>query len=250
MARRLFLSSEQLRAGAVTISGPPHHYLGRVLRARVGDPLTLFDGAGRDADAVIVAITGETATLEVGAPRVTAPPARPLTVALALIKGERMDSCIQKLTELGASKIVPVTTERTVVRVTGARAQRRHLRFVDIAIGAARQSHRVYVPDIAAITGLSDFLGTLGDHHERSLRLVLSPHESDERDLRSVIAEQLPTDVCLLVGPEGGFTDEEVERARTHGFRPVSLGPYVLRADTAAVAASAALKFALGQVAG
>lgn len=263
MTRRLYLPPAELRAGTVTITGDSHHYMGRVLRARLGDRVTLFDGQGRLADAELAAIGADSATLHVDNMRTETPPPCPLTVALPLLKGERMDACVQKLVELGVAVIAPVVTERTVVRVAGQRAEKRRQRFCDIAIGAARQSQRAFVPRVAGIVTLAEFLQTRRTADGDGLQLVLSPVVDSNVDhkvagkvagqcepLRKLLAGEAPAAVCLLIGPEGGLTEGEVQAARVSGFRPVGLGPHVLRADTAALAGVVAVKFAFTEIAG
>lgn len=241
MSCRLFVDPHALRAGSLVLDGDAHHYLFRVRRLRPGSVVTLFDGAGYEADATVTSVAGDRAVL-------TVEPARPVspartcrvTVMPALIKGERMDYCIQKLVELGVAEIAPVCTARTVVRLSGERAQRRHERFMDIARDAARQSRRATVPEIRDIVALDEALGRVA---AVPLKLLLWPREQ-ERSLRQVVAAPLPQAVCALIGPEGGFTPDEVERAVAAGFEPVSLGPQILRAETAALAVAAVLAFA------
>lgn len=241
MSCRLFVDPHALRAGSLVLDGDAHHYLFRVRRLRPGSVVTLFDGAGCEADATVTSVAGDRAVL-------TVEPARPVspartcrvTVMPALIKGERMDYCIQKLVELGVAEIAPVCTARTVVRLSGERAQRRHERFMDIARDAARQSRRATVPEIRDIVALDEALGRVA---AVPLKLLLWPREQ-ERSLRQVVAAPLPQAVCALIGPEGGFTPDEVERAVAAGFEPVSLGPQILRAETAALAVAAVLAFA------
>lgn len=237
MSCRLLVGPEALRAGSHVVDGGDHHYLFRVRRLRPGSPVTLFDGAGREADAMVVSISADRAVLEVQAPRRVEAEACRVIVMPALIKGERMDFCIQKLVELGVSEIAPVSTARTVVRLSGERARRRHQRFVDIARDAARQSRRAAVPAIRDIVELDQALAAAAGV---PLRLILWTGERT-RTLRDVLQAPLPGAVCVLVGPEGGFAPGEVERALAAGFVPVSLGPHVLRAETAAMAVAAVL---------
>ncbi|ACY12738.1 16S rRNA (uracil(1498)-N(3))-methyltransferase [Haliangium ochraceum] len=241
MSSRLFVEPASLRAGAVEVCGDDHRYLFRVRRLRVGDAVTLFDGAGREADARVAAIDGERAQLEVAEPRaVVAPSPCRVSVLPALIKGDRMDFCVQKLVELGVHEIAPVTSARTVVKLDGARAARRRERFVDIARAAARQCERATVPEIAAIAPLEQ---ALASRAQTPLKLILWARERS-RMLRDIVAQPLPAGVCVAVGPEGGFAPEEIEAAVAAGFEPVGLGGHVLRAETASLAAAALLMLA------
>lgn len=241
MSCRLFVPPAALGAGSLIVGGDDHHYLFRVRRLRPGTALTLFDGEGREAEATVASVAEDQAVLTVEPPRqVAQPPACHVLVMPALIKGERMDFCIQKLVELGVSEIAPVCTARTVVRLEGERARRRHERFVDIARDAARQSGRATVPAIRDITDLDQALAGAAGF---PLKLLLWPRER-ARTLRDVVATPLPRAVCALIGPEGGFAPDEVERAVAAGFEPVGLGPHILRAETAALAVAAVLAFA------
>jgi 16S rRNA (uracil1498-N3)-methyltransferase len=243
MSCRLFVDPQAhaLRAGSLVVDGDAYHYLFRVRRLRPGSEVTLFDGAGCEAEATVASVSAAQAVLTVEPPQQVAPlQTCHLIMMPALIKGERMDLCIQKLVELGVAEIAPVCTARTVVRLSGERARRRHERFVDIARDAARQSHRATVPEIRDIVDLDQALRRVT---AVPLKLLLWPREQ-ERSLRQVVATPLPQAICALIGPEGGFTPDEVDRAVGAGFEPVGLGPQVLRAETAAMAVAAVLAFA------
>jgi 16S rRNA (uracil1498-N3)-methyltransferase len=246
-ACRLFVEPATLAPGPMIVTAADHRYLFRVRRLRAGDPVTLFDGAGREAEAVVQSVSADQAVLSVDAPRPVQPaPHCRVIVLQALIKGERMDWCIQKLVELGVDAIVPVDTERTVVKLAGERARKRRARFVDIARDAARQSRRARIPEVHDIASLDHALAEAADC---ALKLVLWVGESG-RGLRSALPDQPPASVCLLVGPEGGFTEDEIERATRAGFMTVGLGPYILRAETAALSATAIVAAAFGQLGG
>lgn len=236
MSCRLFVEPDTLAAGARVVDGDDHHYLFRVRRLRPGNAVILFDGAGWEAEATVEAVEAARATLRVAAPhRVEAPPGCRLIVMPALIKGERMDWCVQKLVELGAAEIVPVCTARTVVKLAGERAQRRHRRFVDIARDAARQCRRATVPAVHEIMDLDQALALVTD-----VPLKLIPWERERQQvLGAALLRPLPPAACVLIGPEGGFEPAEVDRAVAAGFVPVGLGPRVLRAETAALTVAA-----------
>jgi 16S rRNA (uracil1498-N3)-methyltransferase len=245
-ACRLFVEPAALGPGTHVVSGADHRYLFRVRRLRAGDRLTLFDGAGREAEAEVRSVRAQDAVLAVGAPRLAqALPRCRLTVIQALIKGERMDWCVQKLVELGVDAIVPVHTERTVVKLDPERARKRRARFTEIARDAARQSRRARTPEVHEVVGLDQALAMATD----TLKLVLWVGESG-RGLRAALPDPPPASACLLIGPEGGFTDDEIERATRAGFTTVGMGPHILRAETAAVAAIAVVAAAFGQLGG
>jgi 16S rRNA (uracil1498-N3)-methyltransferase len=189
------------------------HHLERVLRLRAGEAVTVSDGRGRWR-ACRVAAAGE---LVVDGPVVTADEPRPLlTVAFALVKGERPEWVVQKLTELGIDRVVPFVAERSVVRWDEGKAARNHERFVQVAREASMQSRRVWLPAVDAVTSF------------RAAAALPGAALADRGGERPSLAT--PT---LLVGPEGGWSEAE----RATPLRCVGLGPTVLRAETAAVAA-------------
>lgn len=245
MTARVYVAPEHLGPGALRISGDEHHYLSRVRRLGPGDEVTLFDGVGHEARARIVRVDrGETA-LEVEAPE-TSGAASPfaLAVAFAPVKGERTEWAIQKLVEIGVTSLHPMRADRSVVVPRGERAKTRVQRYRAVAAEAARQSQNPVVPEIAPIAPLSEVAGALAS---AELKLILAAGGRGDA-LRDRLRAPPPAGAALLVGPEGGFTDAEIESARAAGFWPTDLGPRVLRAETAAVAAAAILQHALGDL--
>jgi 16S rRNA (uracil1498-N3)-methyltransferase len=234
VSARLFVEPARLRAGQLELEGSEHHYLARVRRLRAGDEVTLCDGAGREAPARIVRVGKRSASLEVGDPTAAATaPSLPIAVAFAPIKGDRTEWAIQKLVELGASKLHPIETSRSVVVPRGPRAVARLERYRAIAAEAARQSRNAVVPRVEPLVSLP---GALEELAAAELKLVCWEGALAE-PLRQKLPHHRPADVALLIGPEGGLSEEEVELARDAGFAPVGLGPRILRAETAAVAA-------------
>jgi 16S rRNA (uracil1498-N3)-methyltransferase len=231
---RLWVSPAALAAGRAEITGDDHHYLFRVRRLTVGARVIAFDGEGGEADGEVVEIEAARAVVRLEAVRREPAPALHLTVVQALIKGDRMDWCIQKLVEVGADRIVLVATDRCVVRLDPERAASRQGRMAAIAREAAKQSRRAVIPAVE-VASLDDALAAPAE-----LRLVCLP---SARPLREVWATPARTG-AILVGPEGGLAPGEIDRALAAGFEAVSLGPTVLRAETAGVAAVAALRIA------
>jgi 16S rRNA (uracil1498-N3)-methyltransferase len=231
---RVLVDPSALSAGRGEITGDDHHYLFRVRRLAPGAAIVVFDGVGAEADAVVDTIEATRATVRIGAARREPAPALAVTVIQALIKGDRMDWCIQKLVEVGVERVIAVATERAVVRLDAERAASRTERLATIAREAAKQCRRATVPAIEVAT-LADALARPAD-----LRLIAQPHA---RPLREVWDTPAAT-ATVLVGPEGGLSPAEVDRAIAAGFEPVSLGATVLRAETAGVVATAALLLA------
>jgi 16S rRNA (uracil1498-N3)-methyltransferase len=243
MTRRLFVPAEKWIGTRVTIEGEPHRHVARVLRARAGDKLTLFDGHGGEADAEVLAIERDQTTLSLGARRQVAAPAGPRVVLLqSLARGEKMDWIVQKTTELGVREIVPVAAERSTVRLSAAEAAARRTRWEKIAREAARQCGRADVPTIAPAVAFAEAVDApraAGD-----LRLALW-EGSQGRPMRAALTES-PAMVTLLIGPEGGLGEPEVARAERAGFQIVGLGPRILRVETAAITAVALVQSATG----
>jgi 16S rRNA (uracil1498-N3)-methyltransferase len=234
-----------LAAGRLAVRDADHHYLFRVRRLTVGDRLVAFDGAGAEADAVVVAIDAAVGWLELAAPRPLAASAAPaLHALLPLIKGERMDVAIEKLVELGARRIVPFAAARSVVRLEGARAAERHRRYQAIARAASAQCRAAIACEVRPIGDLAEALRAAP---EADLRLHFS-EAAGARPLAAALADVRPAAIAFLTGPEGGLADDEIAAAADAGFVGVSLGPRILRAETAAIAAAAALGFALGDL--
>jgi len=239
--RRLFVPPDRLRATPIIVAGDEHHHLARVLRAKPGDAITLFDGAGAEIGARVVRVgRGETELAPDPSPGAGgAGGETPLVLLTAVPRGSRMDFLVQKCCELGVARIVPVITARSVVRPEAGR----RARWEKIAREAARQCGRADVPAVAAPLPLADALAA-PDLPAR--RLMLSPDPDDAgRPLRARLPDPAaPT--ALLVGPEGGLAAPEIAAARDAGFEPVSLGPRILRVETAAMIAVALAAEAFG----
>lgn len=213
--------------------GLAHHAL-RVLRLRDGDPVVLFDGRGGELAARLqvrgrdaLAVRDEYRALERESPL-------SLVLVQALASGEKMDWIVQKAVELGVSAVVPVQAERCVLKLSGDRAHKRVAHWRQVAISACEQSGRNRVPEIEPISGLREYLASAA----AGSKLVLTPFEG--RRLASLVRPEAA--LHLLVGPEGGWSDEEFAMCRAAGCVPVGLGPRVLRTETAGLAAVAALQ--------
>ncbi len=242
---RLFIDPSKLADDLVVIAGEDHRYLTRVLRLKIGDAVVLFDGMGVEADATIARVGPRALELRVEARRPAPKAERPdVTLIQALTKGDKLDLVVQKATELGVARIIPVTSARSVPRLEAMRAIGRRTRWQKIARDAARQSGRVDVPEIEPVTALSTALTSSPNDAFR----VLLWEGARQSSLRTVIPTERPKRVVIVTGPEGGFSEEEVEFARAAGFAVVGLGPRILRTETAALVTLAILGFALGDL--
>jgi 16S rRNA (uracil1498-N3)-methyltransferase len=244
MKTRLFVSHPLINGADVLVEGDRARYLGRVLRLRVGDEILVFNGEGPEWMATIEAMTKSTATLRIADSR-EAGTESPLKIHLVqgISRGERMDFVVQKATELGVKRITPVLTEYGVVKLDQARGEKRRDHWAGVAASACEQSGRTRLPLIDVPMNLRNWFGSKPT--EVDAELILAPGAA-----ASLAAIDTPTTkVCLLIGPEGGFSETEYEDAAIAGFKAVSLGPRVLRTETAAVAALSVLQSRWGDLA-
>ncbi len=237
---RFFISSSQVREDRITVTGEDVRHIASVLRMKTGDELLLCDGQGTDYRVRIIdAGKKEIRTEVVGSTRrELAGPA--ITLGQGLPKSDKMDWIVQKATELGVSSIVPLVTERTIVKIRDE--EKRVSRWQKICREAAMQSNRPDIPRVEPILRFSDFLRTLNSELGT---LLLLPWEEGTTPIKNVLrAHSAVKDIIVLIGPEGGFAPSEAELARANGFHLVSLGPNILRTETAAISALAMLGYA------
>lgn len=247
MTIRLRVAPDDLAPGRLEVRGEDHHYLARVRRLRPGAVVTVFDGCGREARARLVRADRNASTLRVDAPaEAKSAPALPIAVILPPLKGDRTEWAIQKLVEIGASAIHPVLAERSVVAPRGGRADARRERYRKVAAEAAKQSGNPSIPHIAPIAPLSEAIAALTG---AELKLVFSEGARDA-PLARLLPQGSVSSAAVAVGPEGGLTAAELEAAEAAGFARAGLGPRVLRAETAAVTATALLQHTLGDLGG
>lgn len=237
---RRFFDPQPFSQGQQTVLGEDaSHHIARVLRMQVGDRLQVFNGQGGAWDAEITAVSKKTVTVLAqgfDAENHIAPLS--VTVALPMIKGERMDYALQKATELGARRFQLLTTERTDVRLDGDRQDKKLRHWQQVVVSACEQCGMNLVPQVHAPLPLDAWLA----HAEAALKLIAHPGEAPLADETLRHADSL----VLLTGPEGGFSDAELHNAAGHGFVSFALGNRVLRAETAPVALLAALWARLG----
>ncbi len=243
-ARRFSVAADRIAAGRVVFDADETRHLARVLRLRPGDVVVASDGAGRDYTVRLEAL-GETATgtvLGVAAADTESPLA--LTLLQGVPKGDRMEAIVRAATELGVTRIVPVVAERSVVRLDPARSEARARRWQRVAREAAKQCGRPVVPEVLAPRPLDEACALVA---ATTVRLCL--WEGEAPPLEAVLADvRAPRDAAVLVGPEGGLARAEVDAARELGFRVASLGPRILRTETAGPAIVALLQFRFGDL--
>lgn len=208
----------------------------QVLRLQPGAGVTLFDGRGGEFDATVTQMGRSEVRVRVGRhQRVEREMARAVTLAFGMPANERSDTLIEKATELGAAAFVPLLCERSVLRLHGERADKKLAHWRGVAVAACEQSGRTRLPEVAPVVALAAWLQALPPS-AGGLRWLLSPGDAP---LPTPAALAAAGPVLVLSGPEGGLSAAEQALARQHGFTPVNLGPRVLRADTAPLAALA-----------
>jgi 16S rRNA (uracil1498-N3)-methyltransferase len=229
MSERFFLDAPP-RAGHAELSGDEARHLARVLRAKVGDTVSVFDGRGRAWSARIATLGRDRVGLELGTAVEETPPSRMLTLAVALPKGDRQKWMVEKITELGSTRLVPLVTTRGVAEATPAAVQR----LLRSSIEACKQCGRNTLLEIGAPLTVAEVLAA---RDAAALAVVADPEGAPFGPMLAGHAGA----ILALVGPEGGFTTGELEMAAAAGCRPVTLGPHVLRVETAAVALAAGI---------
>lgn len=233
-----FFLRQALPLGPAALADAEAHHLLHVLRAQVGDTVNLFNGDGEEAVAEIVRVRKRSADLNIVQSRTAPDEQQTLTLAVAIPKGDRAKWLVEKLTELGVSRLVPLRTERSIVEPRESKLDK----LEQTVIAACKQSGRSRLLQLSPLTDLSTLLKSL------SLRgdMAYMAHPSASANLRDGINSQPAAQSTLvLIGPEGGFTELEVAAAESAGIRPVSFGPLVLRVETAALLATAAWRFGM-----
>jgi 16S rRNA (uracil1498-N3)-methyltransferase len=237
---RVFLDAPLNTGSRATLTGSAAGHVVRVLRLKPGEPLTLFNGTGQEFVGTVLAARADAVTVAVGAAHaVDRESPLPLVLVQGVSRSERMDLTVQKATELGVTRLVPVLTERSVVKLDAAQAARKLAHWRAIAIAACEQSGRNRPPEVQAAVAYRDFIRA---PPEVPTRLLLSPQAS----MRMADLPRPPAGVMVLIGPEGGLSAPEQEQARAAGFIGVRLGPRVLRTETAALAALTLLQREFG----
>jgi 16S rRNA (uracil1498-N3)-methyltransferase len=231
MTRRRFIADE-VNADRAALTGSHAEHLSRVLRARIGQEFDIATG-DQVRQGRIVAISDERVEFELGVTVETAS-IRPITMALAVFKFDRFEWAVEKCTELGAARIVPVIARRTDAHLAHA-AEKRVDRWRRIAREASEQSRRLATPEIAEPVKLKAYLASA----QSKSRIILAETE-DQLQLRDLCAGS--DEIVLAVGPEGGWTEEELKSFSAAGWRAASLGATILRAETAAIAALAVVQ--------
>ena len=233
--------------GTIILPAGESHHLVTVNRARTGDTVTAFDGHGSEWTCELTEARKSGVSLRVTATHTRTPPPCAITLAQSLPKGGVMEDIIRHATELGAARIVPLTTERTQVHLDGERSDKKVEKWRIGALEAAKQCGNPFLPEITGVQSLGEFLSS-GTVQTAQFKLIASLHPGAQSLKAALVGLkdthlQRPKSAVWLVGPEGDFSAAELNDALAAGFIPVTLGPLVLRCDTAATAALAVLAY-------
>jgi 16S rRNA (uracil1498-N3)-methyltransferase len=230
---RFFLSSDCISKSEAVISGSKErHYFCDVLRFKSGEEVIIFDEKGNEYSCLVDTLS-PLVCLKIKRKLEKGASAKKTTLAIgcAIPKGSAMDDIVDKLTQLGVERIIPLNTERVIVKLDRNKEQLRLKRWQKIAVSASQQSQRSSVPVIETVKGFCDFIPECASY---DLKIIPNLAE-DGKPLKEIMAKGPYRSIIALIGPEGDFTDAEVARARGAGFVPVTLGELVLRVETAAV---------------
>jgi 16S rRNA (uracil1498-N3)-methyltransferase len=237
---RFFVGTPLASGDTITLPDDVNRHV-QVLRLQPGDAITLFNGTGGEFGAEVIEMERRGSMVRIGEFRdVEAEPPYRLTLAQGIAGSDKMDWLIEKAVELGACEFVPLTTTRSVVRLSGERAERRHAHWLRIVRASCEQCGRNRLPEVAPTREIATWLGSLPKTPaDGELRLVLSPRANVPF---AALTTEPPTQrVIVLIGPEGGFSAAEEAAATSHGFTAIGLGPRVLRTETAGIAVLSAL---------
>ena len=235
---RCYIEPSGWRDGVIVPPDAEAHHLVHVMRAAEGTPVAVFDGRGREAEAVVRIGSDGRPQLAIRKIRTAARPAFEITLIIALPKGNRADLIFEKATELGAARIIPLISSRVVVRLKGTQAVKKAERWRRICESAAKQCGTPWLPEVEEVQNFDRMLSGL----DRFDAVLMGSLEANAKPLKSVIRRlrhDAVNSLALLIGPEGDFSPEETAAALAAGVLPASFGELTLRAETAAIYALA-----------
>jgi 16S rRNA (uracil1498-N3)-methyltransferase len=243
---RFYLAPESWNTDALLLTDPEAHHCRNVLRLAPGDKVVLFDGRGRELTAEITSSSPGLVLRKLH--EAQTPPLRcQITLAQAIPKGKNMDLIVQKAVEIGAAEIAPILSDRTVVRLDEESAASKQAKWQIVAIEAAKQCGQNWLPRVHVAQTMAQFF----QQSRRFDLQLIGSLQSDAVHLKKILGEYFaehgdrPTNVLMLVGPEGDFTPAELSLARSHGCCPITLGPIVLRVETASIYCLSVLSYEL-----
>ena len=243
---RFFLPQANIQEGRGVVHGQELTHLMKVLRLRAGDFVTVFDNSGWEHEAVIETLTSERGELKIVESHPTGcEPSVPITLAVGLTKGEKLDWTIEKATELGVTTVIPFLSSYTVPKLDTGKIHKRAERWRKIAVSAAKQCGRSRIPEVRLLCSFENFLS---EPWPETLKLIFWENETEQSVHELFQKYREAKSVLLAIGPEGGFSKREVELATAQGFQSVHMGRRILRAETAALAALTLVQFLWGDL--
>jgi 16S rRNA (uracil1498-N3)-methyltransferase len=246
---RFYISPEDWNSDALELAGSEAHHARDVLRMRLGEKLVLFNGRGREITAEIVDLGSNDIRLRKLHEAETPPLQCRIVLGQAVPKGKNMDLIVQKAVEIGAAEIAPIISDRTIVQVDSESAGQKQSKWQQIAVEAAKQSGQNWLPHVHAPRKLPEFFSTTSNE-SFDLQLIGSLQPGAQH-LKKILEnyshehQHRPRSVLMLVGPEGDFTPAELALARSRGCQPITLGPIILRVETAAIYCLSILSYEL-----
>ncbi len=246
---RFYISPKNWDRRALALTGSEAHHARDVLRMKSGEKLVLFNGQGREITAEIVDVSSDEIRLRKLHEAETPPLRCRIVLGQAIPKGKNIELIVQKAVEIGAAEIAPIISDRTIVQVDSESAAQKQSKWQQIAIEAAKQCGQNWLPRVHTPRKLGDFFSQASEQ-AFDLRLIGSL-QPDAQHLKKILAEysnehgDRPRSVLMLIGPEGDFTPAELSLARRHGCQPITLGPVILRVETAAIYCLSILSYEL-----
>ena len=242
---RVFVDAPLTTGALLTLPDDQAQHVARVLRAKAGDPLIVFNGRGGEFAASVESLQRKSVTVRIGAfAAIERESPLDTTLLQGIARGDKMDQILQKATELGVTRVIPVLTARSNVRLDADAAHRKQQHWQGVVIAACEQCGRNRIPEVATPLDLEQALAA----GTSSLRLLLAPVDQATTLQQLLAAPEAAQSVSMLIGPEGGLAPEEMALAERAGFVACRAGARVLRTETAALAVLAALQFAVGDL--
>lgn len=241
---RFYIPPEKINNHEVFFSGEQTKHIRNVLRLKVSDIITVFDGLGNEYEVFIDKIDKTVSGKINKKTKYEDRPKIKITLLQGLAKGDKMDFVIQKCTEIGVTKFVPVITERTIVKLEQAAGQKKIERWQKIAIAATEQCGGLYIPEISPVMTFDQALVSL-----KNFDFKLIPWEKEKsRSIKTILKKAAAKDIAVFIGPEGGFSEDEIEQAKNAEVIPVTLGPRILRSETAGLVVAALIVYELNDI--
>jgi 16S rRNA (uracil1498-N3)-methyltransferase len=236
---RIFTPQSLTTGAAIQLEESASRHLSQVLRMQEGRPLIVFNGEGGEFSASIQQINKKNVSIVLGEfTQENRESPLQLELAIGISRGERMDWVLQKATELGVTRIIPLLTERTEVKLDQDRQEKKLQHWQQIIISACEQSQRNLLPELTRPQSITDYL----NYTKSEFKFVL--HHRDSKSLPTT--DKTPQTVSLLIGPEGGLSETEIDLSINKGFKPLTLGPRVLRTETAPLVAMSVVQYLWG----